>query len=78
MQAKYIPQENTYITVDLPGERIRAFVLTAEENLIAVKLSNVPLAKSHTYKQNDIVLCSRVKDMFSEMWKPIEENKNEA
>ncbi len=69
----FIPKPNTYLIIDLPGEKLRAFIRKVlTPNKIVLQLLNVPLAKSHTYKMNDFVACKRVQGMFGEIWEAIE------
>lgn len=67
------PEINTYLTISLPGEKLRAYVrkiLTPDR--IVLELLNVPLAKSHNYKEGDFVACMRKRGIFGESWEAIE------
>lgn len=67
------PLLDTYITVDLPGEKLRALIKKIlSETEIVLQLTSTPLAKSHTYKKDDFVACKRVAGMFGEIWEAIE------
>lgn len=69
----FIPKIETYLTIDLPGEKLRAFVKKIlTPNKIILQLLSVPLAKSHNYKQGDFVACARKKGIFGECWEAIE------
>lgn len=67
--AKFVPKENSYLTVSLPGELLRAIVIkVVNENSVIAEITTEPLAKSHNYKFRDIVACRRVRGMFGEDW----------
>lgn len=67
------PTIDTYLIIELPGEKLRALVRRVlNKNKIVLQLTNVPLAKSHTYKKDDFVACKRVQGMFGESWEAIE------
>lgn len=69
----FIPTIDTYLTIDLPGEKLRALVRKVlNKNKIVLELTSVPLAKSHAYKKGDLIACKRVQGMFGEVWEVIE------
>lgn len=69
----FTPKIGTYLLIDLPGEKLRAFVKKIlNPNKVILQLTSVPLAKSHTYKMNDFVACARKKGIFGESWEAIE------
>lgn len=74
--AKYIPQEETYIVVQLPGEKLRAMIKrVVTEDAIIVELTSVPLAKSHTYQRGDYIACRRQKTSLGEEWEAVREQR---
>lgn len=69
----FMPKTDTYLIIELPGEKLRAFVRKIlTPNKIVLQLLNVPLGKSHNYKKDDYVACKRVQGMFGESWEAIE------
>lgn len=69
----FIPALETFLTIDLPGEKLRALVKKVlDKNKIILQLTSVPLAKSHNYQKDDFVACKRVQGIFGEMWEVIE------
>lgn len=66
----FIPTIDTYMTIDLPGEKTRAVVMKIlNDNKVVVQLISVPLAKSHMYQKDDYVACVRKNDMLGDTWK---------
>lgn len=69
----FTPIIDSYLTIDLPGEKLRALVKKViNNNKIILQLTNQPLAKSHTYRKDDFVACIRKEGMFGEMWEVVE------
>ena len=67
------PTLDTYLTIELPGEKLRALIKKIlTKHKIVLQLTSVPLAKSHAYKQYDFVACKRVQGMFGETWEVME------
>lgn len=73
----YKPTIDTYLTIDLPGEKLRAVVRKIlTPNKVVIELTGCPLAKSHQYKKDDFVACKRTQGIFGETWEAIESKPN--
>ena len=67
----FVPEIGTLLTVQLPGEKIRATVKAMSGNdAVIVELTAVPMTKNHTFKQGDTIACRRKPLMFGfgETW----------
>lgn len=72
----WIPAVDSFITIDLPGERLRAQVQKiVDEDTVIVEVTSQPMAKSHSYKFKDIIACRRQTGEFNEIWRVVEERK---
>ena len=66
---KFVPAENQYLTISLPGELLRAIILSVVNiDTVIVEIVTEPLGKSHNYKYRDVVVCKRMRGMFGEDW----------
>ncbi len=76
----FIPQEGNYLTINLPGETLRAIVekLVTPDSIIA-KIASQPMAKAaHSYKMGDFVACRRQRTMMGEAWEAADERRPEV
>lgn len=72
----YHPQEDQYLVVQLPGERLRALIRrVVTDDAVIVEITSVPLAKSHTYKRGDIVACRRDSTDFGDVWESVPDQR---
>lgn len=72
----FIPQVLSMLTIELPGEALRAMVerVVSSDSIVA-RIVSQPMAKSHSYKKDDIVACRRQKAMMGEVWAAIDERR---
>lgn len=65
-----LPLEGQLLLVELPGERLRATVrkVTSSDYLI-VELTDIPLAKSHSYQKGDFVPCEKIELAHETIWR---------
>ncbi len=57
------------ITIEVPGERIRGTVVDViSADKIIVELTNLPLSKSHDYKQGNFVECHLESNVLGNAW----------
>lgn len=73
--AKWMPKEDGFLNASLPGELIRAMVITiCSENVVIVQLLNAPISKHLPYAKDQAVPVKRsTDDMGQEIWKAISE-----
>lgn len=66
----FMPKVDDLLTIQLPGEKIRATVKRIIDNdAILVELTYMPMAKSHQFKIGDVVACRRVQNvLWGESW----------
>ncbi len=59
----------SYLTVELPGERMRATVKDViDEKTVVVEIIIIPMTKSHDYKQGNFVECALENGIFGKNW----------
>lgn len=74
--AKYHPQEDSYLIVQLPNERLRAMIRrVVTDDAVIVELTSVPLARTHAYQRGDYVACRRKLTDLGEIWEAVAEQK---
>ena len=74
----YVPTEDSYITLHLPGEMLRAKVKrVSNPDAIVAEIDSIPMGKSHNYRRGDIVPCRRTVDNFlnTEGWEIVSERE---
>ena len=72
--AKYYPQEDQYLVVQLPNERLRAIIRrVVTDDAVIVEITSVPLSRTHTYKKGDYVACKRSVTDFGDVWAAVPE-----
>lgn len=73
----WLPKIDADLTVDLPGERLRASVRRiVDEDTVIVELTSGPMAKTHTYRKGDLIAVRRTAAPFNqEMWTVVEERR---
>jgi hypothetical protein len=66
-----------YVTVDLPGEKVRAIIVgVVNDDAIIAKLVGPMISKTHTYKAGDPVPCRRgIDGMGVEVWSAVSERE---
>lgn len=76
---RYKPQVGHVITLDLPGERIRAEIQgVVSDDAVVAKIVGTPVAKTpHGYQRNDTVCCRRgvAEGIGTECWQVISERE---
>lgn len=73
---KYMPEEDKYLIVQLPNERLRAIIRRVVTNdAVIVEITSVPLTRTHDYQKGDYVACRRKKNDFGEVWESVAEQK---
>lgn len=73
---KFTPEEDKYLIINLPGERLRAIIRRVVTNdAVIVEVTSIPLAKSHQYKRGDYVACRRDDTEYGESWRAVEEQR---
>jgi hypothetical protein len=60
---------DTSLTIELPGERIRAVVKEViNSTRVVVELTALPMVAAHNYKQGNFVECEQEMGMFGTVW----------
>lgn len=77
---RYRPEKGGEITIDLPGERIRAKIefVASDGNLLSATILNTPVGKApHSYRKGDLVDARRGLDSFEieERWIAVSERE---
>jgi len=73
-----VPSEGDIITINLPGEMIRAVVeRVSSDDAVVARIDSIPMAKGHLYKKNDIVPARRIVDDFlkNEQWEIVSDRE---
>ena len=74
--AKYFPQEDSYLIVQLPNERLRAIIRrVVTEDAVIVEITSIPLSRTHTYQKGDYVACRRTVTDFGDVWQSVAEQR---
>jgi hypothetical protein len=70
MQPKFIPQVGGWLVIELPGETVRAQVVsTPTEDSAVVELMSEPLAKTnHQYRKGNRLNVRRFTDRHGDRW----------
>lgn len=56
----FVPRVDTYLTIDLPGERTRALVKrVVDTDTVIVELTSQPMSKTHQYRVRDLIPVRR-------------------
>lgn len=69
----FIPAPGTMLTVDLPGERLRAQVTSVYDQDTVFVVIGQPLTKNHTYRKDDLITCLRTQTDLGEIWEAMDE-----
>lgn len=65
----YVPEPGSYLTVDLRGERVRAFVSKVlDRDNVMLELDTQPMMKSHNYRKGDVFGAHRTTTPLEEIW----------
>jgi hypothetical protein len=72
----YHPQEDQYLVIQLPNERLRAMIRrVVTDDAVIVEITSVPLSRTHNYKKGDYVACRREKSDLGEAWASVAEQR---
>lgn len=70
----FTPKVGTILTIDLPGERVRAPVVTVYDgDHVFVELDSAPMSRTHQYRIGDRVLVQRRDAMMGQSWEVMDE-----
>lgn len=68
--ATIIPVAGDIVTVDLPGEKLRATVVRMiDDDTLLAEITGTPFMRSHMFRAGDIIACRRSYSVLGETWK---------
>lgn len=74
----FVPQTGSMLTIELPGEILRAQVeKVVSKDAVVARIMSQPMARTHHYPKGALVACQRKRGIMGEVWEALEEHREE-